>query len=46
MHKATPIPRLIYLRFTYNYFTNENAGHAVHQECKDFNQRVYEFLRE
>ncbi len=24
----------------------ENAGHAVHQECKDFNQRVYEFLRE
>ena len=24
----------------------ENAGHAVHQECKDFNQRIYEFLRE
>jgi pimeloyl-ACP methyl ester carboxylesterase len=24
----------------------ENAGHAVHQECKDFNQRVYDFLRE
>ncbi len=24
----------------------ENAGHAVHQECKDFNQRVYDFLSE
>lgn len=24
----------------------ENAGHAVHQECKDFNQRIYDFLKE